>query len=146
MLEKDIEALVGEKVSEVSEVYELVNFQISSGNNVISMATVCLKKNDNLFTEAATGDGPVNAAFNAIERTVGFSLELQDYSLKGVTEGADALGEAKVRVTKDGRTYIGRGVSTDIIEASVKAYLNAINRVISEMEKGTMNNGKVQPQ
>lgn len=145
VLDKDIEALVEEKVSEVKEVYVLESFQINSGNKIIAMATVSLKKNDNAITEAATGDGPVNAAFNAIERAVGFNLELQDYSLKGVTEGADALGEATVRVMKDDRVFVGRGVSTDIIEASVKAYLNAINRVMNEMEKGTMN-GKVHPQ
>jgi 2-isopropylmalate synthase, bacterial type len=141
VLDRDIEALVEEKVSEVEEVYQLDSFQINSGNKVIAMANVSLWKKGNLITEAATGDGPVNAAFNAIERTVGFGLELQDYSLKGVTEGADALGEATVRVMKDGRIFVGRGVSTDIIEASVKAYLNAINRVMSEMEKN-MSNGK----
>lgn len=141
VLDKDIEALVEEKVSEVEEVYQLESFQINSGNKIIAMATVSLEKKGELLTEAATGDGPVNAAFNAIERTVGFGLELQDYSLKGVTEGADALGEATVRVAKDGRIFVGRGVSTDIIEASVKAYLNAINRVMAEMEK-SMSNGK----
>jgi len=135
VLDKDIEALVEQKVSEVEEIYQLDSFQINSGNKVIATATVSLVKNGKHITEAATGDGPVNAAFNAIERTVGFGLELQDYSLKGVTEGADALGEATVRVTKDGRIFVGRGVSTDIIEASVKAYLNAINRVLNEMEK-----------
>lgn len=139
VLDKDIEAIVGEKVSEVEEVYQLESFQINSGNKVIATATVNLVKNGRSFTEAATGDGPVNAAFNAIERTVGFGLELQDYSLKGVTEGADALGEATVRVIRDGRIYVGRGVSTDIIEASVKAYLNAINRVLSEMDKSEAN-------
>ncbi len=135
VLDKDIEALVEEKVSEVEEIYQLDSFQINSGNKVIATATVSLIRNGKPVTEAATGDGPVNAAFNAIERTVGFGLELQDYSLKGVTEGADALGEATVRVAKDGRIFVGRGVSTDIIEASVKAYLNAINRVLSETEK-----------
>jgi len=94
-------------------------------------------KNNEKVMEAATGDGPINAAFRAVERAVGFELELQDYSLKGVTEGADALGEATVRVTKDNKIYVGRGISTDVIEASVKAYLNAINRVISEQGKGT---------
>ncbi len=135
VLDKDIEALVEEKVSEVEEVFQLDSFQINSGNKVIATATVSLVKNGKHVTEAATGDGPVNAAFNAIERTVGFGLDLQDYSLKGVTEGADALGEATVRVMKDGKIFVGRGVSTDIIEASVKAYLNAINRVLSEVEK-----------
>ena len=135
VLDKDIEALVEQKVSEVEEIYQLDSFQINSGNKVIATATVSLVRNGKYITEAATGDGPVNAAFNAIERTVGFGLELQDYSLKGVTEGADALGEATVRVTKDGKIFVGRGVSTDVIEASVKAYLNAINRVLSETEK-----------
>ena len=135
VLDKDIEALVEEKVSEVEEIYQLDSFQINSGNKVIATATVSLVRNGKYITEAATGDGPVNAAFNAIERTVGFGLELQDYSLKGVTEGADALGEATVRVTKEGKIFVGRGVSTDIIEASVKAYLNAINRVLNDLEK-----------
>lgn len=139
VLDRDIEALVEEKVSEVEEIFELDTFQINSGNKVIATATVSLKKRGSMITEAATGDGPVNAAFNAIERTVGFGLELQDYSLKGVTEGADALGEATVRVLKDDRIFVGRGVSTDIIEASVKAYLNAINRVMAEIEKSTSN-------
>ncbi len=139
VLDRDIEVLVEEMVSEVKEVYVLDTFQINSGNKVIATATVSLKKDGEPITEAATGDGPVNAAFNAIERTVGFSLDLQDYSLKGVTEGADAQGEATVRVAKDGRIYVGRGVSTDIIEASVKAYLNAINRVFSDMEKNAAN-------
>ncbi|NTV89505.1 MAG: 2-isopropylmalate synthase [Clostridiales bacterium] len=139
VLDRDIEVLVEEMVSEVREIFELDTFQINSGNKAIATATVSLRKDGELVTEAATGDGPVNAAFNAIERTVGFGLELQDYSLKGVTEGADAQGEATVRVSKDGRIYVGRGVSTDIIEASVKAYLNAINRVLSEMERSAAN-------
>ena len=66
----------------------------------------------------------------------GFNLELEDYGLKAVTEGKDALGEVAVRVSKDGKIFVGRGVSTDIIEASVKAYLNAINRAISEFGEG----------
>lgn len=139
VLDRDIEALVEEKVSEVSEVYKLDSFQINSGNKVIATATVSLLKNGVPAMEAATGDGPINAAFKAIERTVGFELDLQDFSLKGVTEGADALGEATVRVAKDNRIFVGRGVSTDIIEASVKAYVNAINRVVSDHGKSASN-------
>lgn len=137
--DRDIEALVGEKVSEVEEVYKLDSFQINSGNKVIATATVSMFRNGEPVTEAATGDGPVNAAFKAIERTVGFEMELQDYSLKGVTEGTDALGEATVRVMKDNKVYVGRGVSTDVIEASVKAYINAINRVVNDHGKGAPN-------
>jgi 2-isopropylmalate synthase len=139
VLDRDIEALVGDKMSEVNEVYKLDSFQINSGNKIIATATVSLLKNGELVMEAATGDGPVNAAFKAVERTVGFELELQDYSLKGVTEGTDALGEATVRVIKDDRIYVGRGVSTDVIEASVKAYINAINRVVSDHGKKASN-------
>ena len=135
--DRDIEALIGEKVSEVEEVYKLDSFQINSGNRVIATATVSLFKNGELMTEAATGDGPINAAFKAIERSVGFEVHLEDYSLKGVTEGADALGEATVRVMKDNRIYVGRGISTDVIEASVKAYINAINRIIHDHGKET---------
>ncbi len=131
--DKDIEALVGEEVSEVPEIFELESFHISSGNKVISTSTISLKKNNNIITEAATGDGPVDAAFNAIERAVGAKFKLEEYIIRAVTEGTDALGEVTARVTKDGSTFIGRGVSTDIIEASVKAYLNAINRAINEL-------------
>lgn len=137
VLDRDIEALIQEKVYEVPEIYELDSFQISSGNKVISTAMVSLKKNDKVITEAATGDGPVDAAFNAMERAVGFSMKLEDYSLKAVTEGKDALGEVTTRVSKDDKMFLGRGVSTDIIEASVKAYLNAINRAISELGEET---------
>lgn len=133
VLDKDIEALVGEKVSEVPEIFRLESFQINSGNKVISTSTVSVRRNDSTVTEAATGDGPVDAAFNAMERAVGISLELEDYSLRAVTEGKDALGEVTVRASKDGNMFVGRGVSTDIIEASVKAYLNAINRAIAEL-------------
>ena len=134
--DRDIEALAGEKVLEADEVYKLDSFQINSGNKVIATATVSMFKNGEPVMEAATGDGPVNAAFKAIERAVGFEMELQDYSLKGVTEGTDALGEATVRVMKDNKVYVGRGVSTDVIEASVKAYINAINRVVNDHGKG----------
>ncbi|MGI6777854.1 MAG: 2-isopropylmalate synthase [Acetivibrionales bacterium] len=133
VLDRDIEALLGEKVSAVPEFFELDSFQISSGNKVIATSMVSLKKGEEIITEAAIGDGPVDAAFNAMERAVGFNLVLEDYVIRAVTEGKDALGEATVRVSKGGKIYVGRGVSTDIIEASVKAYLNAINRVISEL-------------
>jgi 2-isopropylmalate synthase len=137
VLDNDIEAFIGEKVSEVPEIYQLESFQISSGNKVVSTATISLKKEENTITEAATGSGPIDAAFNAMERVVGINLELEDYSLKAVTEGKDALGEVTVRVSANGTLHVGRGVSTDIIEASIKAYLNAINKMMMN------GNGKV---
>lgn len=135
VLDRDIEALVEEKVSEVPEIFELESFQITSGNKSVATSTVTLKRNEEVITEAATGDGPVDAAFNAIERAVGISFTLEDYSLRAVTEGKDALGEVTVRISKDGKLFVGRGVSTDIIESGVRAYLNAINRAISEIDE-----------
>jgi len=131
--DKDIEALVQEKVAKIPEVFQLETYQISSGDKVVSTATISVKRNGNVYTEAATGSGPIDAAFKAMERAVGFALNLEDYSLKAVTGGKDALGEVIVRVSKNGNAFIGRGVSTDIIEASVRAYLNAINKALSEL-------------
>jgi len=130
--DRDIEALIGEKATEVPQLYQLESFQINSGNKVISTSTVSLRKDEQIITEAATGFGPIDAAFNAIERAAGVSFKLEDYNIRAITEGKDALGEATVRISRDGNFYVGRGVSTDIIEASVKAYLTAINRAISE--------------
>mgnify|MGYP001485594010 CR=1 FL=1 len=131
--DKDIEALVQEKVAKIPEVFQLETYQISSGDKVVSTATISVKRNGNVYTEAATGSGPIDAAFKAMERAVGFTLNLEDYSLKAVTGGKDALGEVIVRVSKNGNAFVGRGVSTDIIEASVRAYLNAINKALSEL-------------
>ncbi len=137
--DRDIEALAGENVLEVAEIYNLDSFQINSGNKTISTAMVSLIRNGNVITEAATGDGPVDAAFNAIERASGVSLELEDYGLRAVTEGKDALGEVTVKVLRNDNRFIGRGISTDIMEASVKAYLNAINRAISDLGEVIIN-------
>ena len=132
--DRDIEALIEAKVSKVPEIYELDSFQITSGNKSVATATISLKKNEEIITEAATGDGPIDAAFNAMERVVGISFKLEDYSLDSVTEGKDALGEVTVKISKEDIAVLGRGISTDVIEASVKAYLNAINKIISEGE------------
>jgi len=132
--DKDIEALVNENIA-VPEIFVIDSFQINSGNKMISTSTVSIKKDTEIITEAATGDGPVDAAFNAIERATGMDVELVQYSIKAVTEGKDALGEVTVKISSNDTVYLGKGVSTDIIEASVKAYLNAINRSISEITK-----------
>lgn len=130
--DKDLEALVEENTAEVPKTFILENFQFLSGRKLVSTATVEIKKGDELLVEAATGDGPIDAAFNAIDRATGISLELDDYSLRAVSEGKDALGEVTVRVSKSDAKFVGRGVSTDIIEASVIAYVNAINKVVNE--------------
>lgn len=135
VLDKDLEALISEEVYQVPEVVELEYFHISSGNTMISTATVKLSRQGEVIEEAACGDGPVDAAFKAIDRAAGLEVTLRDYFLRAVTGGKDALGEVTVKVEKNDRMYVGRGISTDIIEGSVKAYINAINKMLYELEE-----------
>jgi 2-isopropylmalate synthase len=98
-------------------------------------ASVKIRIKDQVKQAAACGDGPVDAAYEAIREATGVSAKLENYSIRALTSGKEALGEATVRISDDGRTYIGRGVSTDIIEASAKAYIDAINRMMAEKNK-----------
>lgn len=132
MAERDIEALVFEYFSKREEVYVLDRFVITSGNTISATAVVRLKHaNGEKIEEATIGDGPINAAYNAIDKIVGEKFTLAEYKLEAVTEGKDALGEVKVRIQKGSKLYSGRGLSTDIIEASVLAYLSAINNMLN---------------
>lgn len=135
VLDKDIEALLEQKSLNIPETYELVKFQIISGNDLISTASVKIKSGEEEYEEAATGDGPVDAIFKAIDRITGLQVELDDYSIKAVTQGKDALGEVTVRIKKDGKAFLGRGLSTDILEASAKAYVNAINKMLYKISE-----------
>ena len=131
----DIEALLSDKALEVPEVYKLDRFVINTGNTITATASVRLVKNNGepkLIEEVSTGDGPVYAAFKAIEKIVGISFVLEDYKVHSVTEGQDAQGEAYVKIRRNGRIFTGKGISTDIFEASVLSYINAINKMIYE--------------
>jgi len=129
----DLEALVGDEQAtrSVTEIVRLESFQVVSGNLTVPTATVRLALSDGTKQEAASGDGPVAALFTAIDRAAGFSGQLLDYKLKAVTGGEDALGEVQVRVQSGDRVANGRGTSTDVLEASARAYLNAINKILS---------------
>lgn len=126
--DEDIEAIVNERMSHIPEVYVMESFQINSGNNMIATATVTMRKDKERFTDAATGDGPVDAMFCVIERMTGICATLESYSLRAVTDGTDALSEASVMIRIGDRKYRGKAVSIDVIESSARAYLNAINR------------------
>ncbi len=139
--DRDIEALVQDKTFEIPQTFVLDSFQINSGNKLISTSVIKIQKGGRIFTEAATGDGPVDAAFNAIGRIIGTGLELNEYELGAVSEGQDALGEVKVRISLDDKFSNGRGISTDIIEASINAYLNAINKMVYEHGEDILNRG-----
>lgn len=125
---EDLSSIVEIELTRVPETYTFHSLQIMSGNTMVPLASITLVKDREKLTDAATGNGPVDASFNCIERIVGRQGILRDYDLKAVTMGKDALGEAMVRVDIGGTVYSGIGTSPDVIEASARAYLNAFNR------------------
>ncbi|MBI5573885.1 MAG: 2-isopropylmalate synthase [Elusimicrobia bacterium] len=128
--DEDIEAIVENEFAEEKQIYELSDIFISSGSSVKPIAKIKLKKDKKLFFAESSGDGPVDSSYKAIEKIVGQKFKLVDYSLKSVSIGKDAVGEAIVKIEHKGKIFVGRGTSTDVIEASVKAYLSAINRIL----------------
>jgi 2-isopropylmalate synthase len=104
-----------------------VYLHVNAGTDVIPTATVKIKSGEEIFTESSIGDGPVDASFNAIERALGFKPVVESYNVRSVTSGRQALGEAIIRIRSGENSFTGRGTSTDIIEASAKAFLQAIN-------------------
>lgn len=132
--DEDIESLIRQEIVHEKEVFQLESFHISSGNNLSATATVKIKNEEGISEEAACGEGPINAVFKAIDRAVGLEINLKDYFLKSITGGTDSLGEVSVRIENNGKIFTGRGISIDIIEASAKAYINAINRMLNNSE------------
>ncbi len=135
--DRDLEALVQEKTMKTEEHYRLKQFVINCGNFMTATATVRLINGKGEIEEVSTGSGPIYASFGAIDKMVGMDFKLDDYSLQAITEGEDAQGEAFVKIRKNGNglMYHGSGISTDVIEASIKAYLNAINRMLSDLRE-----------
>ncbi len=130
--DRDLEAIAGEGRHTEEESFKLDLLQVSCGNQLVPTATVRLGTPDGrTLVHTATGTGPVDAAYRAINALVGVENELTEFSVKSITEGIDAIGEVIVRIQRDGRTYTGRGADTDIIVAAAKAVLQAINRAIS---------------
>ncbi|MFC1990490.1 2-isopropylmalate synthase, partial [Chloroflexota bacterium] len=130
--DKDIESLVAEEKRTTSEIYHLDRIQVTCGDRGIPTAAVRLIAPDGqVLADAALGTGPVDAVYEAINRLAGVPNVLTEFSVKSVTEGIDAIGEVLIRIESDGITYTGRGAGTDIIVASAKAYLNALNRLIA---------------
>ncbi|MGE5529996.1 MAG: 2-isopropylmalate synthase [Patescibacteria group bacterium] len=133
--DEDLEALVRGGRTAVEDLYELDYLHVISGITTIPTATVRIRKQGELCEEAACGDGPVDAVYKAIDRLVGLPVKLKEYGIKAVTGGQDALGEVGIRIeTPEGRTVSGRGLSTDIIEASARAYVHALNKIGRELE------------
>jgi len=132
----DLEAIADDLLECAPAVWELELLQVSSGNKTVPTATVRLKKDGKVYQDAAIGDGPIAAMTNAIDRIIGIKTKLLDFQVRSVSIGHEAQGEVDVKLECGGALVHGRGISTDIIEASAKAYLNAVCRV------GTVKNKK----
>ncbi|NLZ63031.1 MAG: 2-isopropylmalate synthase [Lentisphaerae bacterium] len=129
--DQDLEALAGRKIMEEPDFFKLDRFTVNCGNYVTSSAVVRLQHHDQLLEEVALGDGPVDAAYKAIDKMIPAPPHiLDDYSINSVTEGNDALGEVVVKIKCADKNVIGRGLSTDVIEASIMAYINGLNRLL----------------
>ena len=142
VFDNDILALLDDQLGEVVETFHLDYLHSSSGTGTLPSATVRIIRQGQVLQEAAWGDGPVDAAYNAISKATGMSPELENYSIRAVTGKSEALGEATLRIKEKGRVYIGRGVSTDIIEASARAYINALNHMMARTNSKTINKEK----
>lgn len=129
--DRDIESLIAEEQRTISEVFHLDRLQVSCGDRGIPTASVVIIGPEGPQSDAALGAGPVDATFKAIDKIVKVPATLTEFSIKSITEGIDAIGEVLVRIESDGITYTGRGAGTDIIVASAKAYINALNRLFT---------------
>lgn len=128
VFDEDIFVIIGSELSKEYSTYTLDYFNIISGNVSVPTATIRLKSDETVHEEAATGDGPVDAIFKAIDRATNITTILKEYIVQAVTPGKQALGEVTVTLDINEKNYVGRGSSTDILEASALAYVNAINK------------------
>lgn len=124
----DLRILMGDSKNKNNAIFNLDYMHVFGGSSTIPTATVRITSDEETFEDSSTGDGPVDALFNAIDRALGKKPTVESYRVRSVTSGREALGEVSVRIRKDERSYAGVGVSTDIIEASARAYVQAINK------------------
>ncbi len=129
---RELDAIVASTAMQVPSAYRIDSYVINSGNVITATANVTLERDGKKVRSVAVGDGPVDAAFLAIEQIIGHHYELDDFQIQTVTEGREAMGSALVKLRAKGRLYSGNGISTDIIGASIRAYLSALNKIIYE--------------
>jgi 2-isopropylmalate synthase len=135
--DRDLEAIVADRIRSSGEAWHLESIQVTCGDPATPTASVRLiSPSGDSVADAALGTGPVDAVYKAINRIVGEPNRLTEFAVKSVTEGIDAIGEVTIRIEAEGRTFSGRGGDTDIIVASAKAYMNALNRLIAYRQSG----------
>ncbi|MBR5565998.1 MAG: hypothetical protein IKW08_07550 [Roseburia sp.] len=129
---KELDIIVASAAMQVPATYTLNTYNITASNTSSSMAYMKLEKNGQLLEGIALGDGPVDAAFLALENILGCHYELDDFQIRSVTEGREAMGETVVKLRSNGKLYSGRGTSTDIVGSSIQAYISALNKIVYE--------------
>lgn len=132
----ELEAIIASEAMQVPATYTLENYVVTTGNAIDILAHIKLKKGEEIFDGLSLGDGPIDAAFLAIEQITGHHYELDDFQIQAVSEGREAMGQTIVKLRSGGKVYAGRGLSTDIIGSGVKAYVNALNKILYEEEHG----------
>jgi len=136
VFDEDLRAIMGEVLEQEEAFYKLDYLHVNLGTTTIPVAIIRIQTPDEIFEDSATGDGPVAACFRAIARALGIrkQFNLEYYQVRSITGGKSALGEVTLRLRHDGVTYAGHGISTDTIEASAKAYLEALNQFKHKQE------------
>ena len=129
IFDDDLISIVEDEIKLIKPVWKLESFLINSGTKIIPTAQVNLKYKNKILSAKSSGDGPVDACFKAVDKITGIKGELQDYRIEAVTKGKDALGEVSLKLKARGKVVTSRGSSTDIIDASVRAYINALNKI-----------------
>ncbi len=131
---KELDAIVASAAMQVPPTYQLNTYVITAGNTISATAHMRIQKGDTTLEGVCMGDGPIDAAFMAIEQITDHHYELDDFQIQAVTEGREAMGQTVVKLRSNGRLYSGRGISTDIVDASIRAYLSALNKIVYEEE------------
>ena len=129
---KELDAIIASAAMQVPATYQLDTYVVTSGNSISATAHIRLTKNGQLMEGVCMGDGSIDAAFMAIESITGCHYELDDFQLQAVTEGREAMGQTVVKLRAGGKVYSGRGISTDIVGAGIRAYLSALNKIVYE--------------
>ncbi|MBQ7500349.1 MAG: hypothetical protein IJT91_05605 [Clostridia bacterium] len=127
---RELDAIIASTAMQCPPTYKVVNYVINSGNIITASANLTIDCKGTPKQGIAAGDGPIDAAFIAIEQIIGHHYELDDFQIQSVTEGREAVGSAVVKLRSNGTLYSGRGISTDIIGASIRAYVNALNKIV----------------
>lgn len=132
---KELDVIVATAALQVPSTYFLESYVVNIGNIITPTAHITLSKDGKSVSGLCAGDGPVDASFLAIEKITGHHYELDDFQIQAVTEGREAMGSALVRLRSKGKVYSGNGISTDVVGASIRAYINALNKIVYEEEE-----------